>query len=73
MICFHLVPHIKKYMIKKIGPTGMLGLHFFKRKRSVGLLVGLDFQFSAHQLVPLVKTGLQINIFEKVNKSHKDI
>lgn len=52
------------------GPTGMIGMHLFKRKRNIGLLLGLDCQFSEHQFVPLFKTGLQINMFNRGTKYH---
>jgi len=54
----------------KTAPTGQLGIHVFKRKRPVGFLIGIDLQFSEHQFIPLIKTGLQINIFNKGTKYH---
>lgn len=54
----------------KTAPTGQVGFHLFKRKRPVGFLMGIDLQFSEHQFIPLIKTGLQINIFNRGTQYH---
>lgn len=44
--------------------TGMIGFNTYKRKRTVGLLFGVDVFFTEHQVLPLIKTGMQFNFFK---------
>lgn len=53
--------------------TGMIGFNTYKRKRTVGLLFGVDVFFTAHQVLPLIKTGLQFNFFKGRKTYHGGI
>ncbi len=44
---------------------GLLGFNIYKRKRMVGFYTGVDVVFTESLITPLLKTGIQINIFNK--------
>ncbi len=55
----------KEIYKEHILPSGMVGFNISKLKRSVGYFTGLDLYFSREQMMPLLKIGLQINIFKQ--------